>query len=166
MSTSLRGSAGRLTRAARAGDKVAVLKVAGICVGAGVGVWVVLGWIFWSLSLSLFLSCTQYIRRERSEECYILGYGVDGFGCILSLLLLLYIDACSQLERFDWLICLHGFWKLHSDIAFGLMGLHLIVSTVHVVYIEVDVFINDVGYDIIVEPEPLIGRQQTTTYCT
>ncbi|QKX58670.1 uncharacterized protein TRUGW13939_05797 [Talaromyces rugulosus] len=46
MSTSLRGSAGRLTRAARAGDKVAVLKVAGICVGAGVGVWVVLGWIF------------------------------------------------------------------------------------------------------------------------
>lgn len=46
MSTSLRGSAGRLTRAARAGDKVAVLKVAGICVGAGVGAWVVLGWIF------------------------------------------------------------------------------------------------------------------------
>ncbi|KAH8704987.1 hypothetical protein BGW36DRAFT_421567 [Talaromyces proteolyticus] len=46
MSTSLRGSAGRLTRAARAGDKVAVLKIAGICVGAGVGVWVVLGWIF------------------------------------------------------------------------------------------------------------------------
>ncbi|KAL1969989.1 hypothetical protein VTN77DRAFT_6394 [Rasamsonia byssochlamydoides] len=46
LSTSLRGSASRLTRAARQGDKVAVLKVAGICIGAGVGVWVVLGWIF------------------------------------------------------------------------------------------------------------------------
>lgn len=46
MSTSLRGSASRLTRAARAGDKVAVMKVAGICVGTGVGLWVVLGWIF------------------------------------------------------------------------------------------------------------------------
>ncbi|KAL1976156.1 hypothetical protein VTN31DRAFT_2438 [Thermomyces dupontii] len=46
LSTSLQGSAGRLTRAARQGDTVAVLKVAGICVGAGIGVWVVLGWIF------------------------------------------------------------------------------------------------------------------------
>ncbi|EED23326.1 conserved hypothetical protein [Talaromyces stipitatus ATCC 10500] len=46
MSTSIRGSASRLTRAARAGDKVAVMKVAGICVGTGVGLWVVLGWIF------------------------------------------------------------------------------------------------------------------------
>jgi len=31
---------------ARQGDTVAVLKVAGICVGAGVGLYVVLGWIF------------------------------------------------------------------------------------------------------------------------
>ncbi|KAL2012252.1 hypothetical protein VTN00DRAFT_4970 [Thermoascus crustaceus] len=46
LSTSLKGSAGRLTRMARQGDKVAVLKVAGICVGAGVGLYVVLGWIF------------------------------------------------------------------------------------------------------------------------
>ncbi|EER23774.1 blocked early in transport 1 [Coccidioides immitis RS] len=46
LSTNLRGSAGRLTRAARQGDKVAVLKVAGIVAGAGVGAWVVLGWIF------------------------------------------------------------------------------------------------------------------------
>ncbi|KAI1908021.1 hypothetical protein LOZ53_003787 [Ophidiomyces ophidiicola] len=46
LSTNLRGSAGRLTRAAKQGDKVAVLKIAGIVVGAGVGAWVVLGWIF------------------------------------------------------------------------------------------------------------------------
>ncbi|KAL2217497.1 hypothetical protein M432DRAFT_440184 [Thermoascus aurantiacus ATCC 26904] len=46
LSTSLRGSANRLTRMARQGDTVAVLKVAGICVGAGVGLYVVLGWIF------------------------------------------------------------------------------------------------------------------------
>jgi blocked-early-in-transport protein 1 len=31
---------------ARQGDKVAVLKVAGIVAGAGVGAWIVLGWIF------------------------------------------------------------------------------------------------------------------------
>lgn len=47
LSTNIKGSASRLTRAARQGDKVAVLKVAGICIGAGVGAWVVLGWIFW-----------------------------------------------------------------------------------------------------------------------
>ncbi|KAN0068400.1 hypothetical protein V8E54_013596 [Elaphomyces granulatus] len=46
LSTNIKGSASRLTRAARQGDKVAVLKVAGICIGAGVGAWVVLGWIF------------------------------------------------------------------------------------------------------------------------
>jgi len=47
LSTNIKGSASRLTRAARQGDKVAVLKVASICIGAGVGAWVVLGWIFW-----------------------------------------------------------------------------------------------------------------------
>ncbi|OXV08190.1 hypothetical protein Egran_04047 [Elaphomyces granulatus] len=46
LSTNIKGSASRLTRAARQGDKVAVLKVVGICIGAGVGAWVVLGWIF------------------------------------------------------------------------------------------------------------------------
>ncbi|GAD99905.1 hypothetical protein CPC735_051440 [Paecilomyces variotii No. 5] len=45
-STNIRGSASRLTRMARQGDKVAVMKVAGIVAGAGVGAWVVLGWIF------------------------------------------------------------------------------------------------------------------------
>jgi blocked-early-in-transport protein 1 len=46
LSTNLKGSASRLTHAARQGDKVAVLKVAGICIGAGVGAWIVLGLIF------------------------------------------------------------------------------------------------------------------------
>ncbi|KAL1985966.1 hypothetical protein VTN96DRAFT_7101 [Rasamsonia emersonii] len=46
LSTSLRGSASRLTRAAKQGDTIAVLKVATICVAAGVGLWVLLGWIF------------------------------------------------------------------------------------------------------------------------
>jgi len=46
LSTNIRGSASRLTRMARQGDRVAVLKVAGIVVGAGVGAWVILGWIF------------------------------------------------------------------------------------------------------------------------
>ncbi|KAJ9293961.1 hypothetical protein DTO271G3_7337 [Paecilomyces variotii] len=45
-STNIRGSASRLTRMARQGDKVAVMKVAGIVAGAGVGAWIVLGWIF------------------------------------------------------------------------------------------------------------------------
>lgn len=45
-STSLKGSASRLTRMAKQGDTVAVLKVAGICAGVGVGIWLVLGWIF------------------------------------------------------------------------------------------------------------------------
>ncbi|OJJ45443.1 hypothetical protein ASPZODRAFT_26793 [Penicilliopsis zonata CBS 506.65] len=46
LGTNLKGSANRLTRMARQGDTVAVLKVAGIVVGVGVGGWLVLGWIF------------------------------------------------------------------------------------------------------------------------
>lgn len=45
MSTSIRGSAGRLTRSARQGDRVAVLKLAAIIVVVVVGVWWVGGWI-------------------------------------------------------------------------------------------------------------------------
>ncbi|KIW73861.1 hypothetical protein PV04_01946 [Phialophora macrospora] len=45
MSTNVRGSAGRLTRMARQGDRVAVLKVAGVVVVAGLLVWWVGGWI-------------------------------------------------------------------------------------------------------------------------
>ncbi|OOF90214.1 hypothetical protein ASPCADRAFT_212158 [Aspergillus carbonarius ITEM 5010] len=46
LSTNLKGSASRLTRMARQGDTVAVLKVAGIVVTVGVVFWIVLGWIF------------------------------------------------------------------------------------------------------------------------
>ncbi|KAL2826119.1 hypothetical protein BDW59DRAFT_145521 [Aspergillus cavernicola] len=46
LSTNLKGSASRLTRMARQGDTVAVLKIAGIVVGAGVLLWLILGWIF------------------------------------------------------------------------------------------------------------------------
>jgi blocked early in transport 1 len=46
LSTNLRGSASRLTRAARQGDKIAVLKIAGICIGTSIAAWIVLGWIF------------------------------------------------------------------------------------------------------------------------
>ncbi|KAL4972749.1 hypothetical protein BDW66DRAFT_143608 [Aspergillus desertorum] len=46
LSTNLKGSASRLTRMARQGDTVAVLKVAGIVVCAGVFFWLLLGWIF------------------------------------------------------------------------------------------------------------------------
>ncbi|KAL3486330.1 hypothetical protein BJX62DRAFT_242106 [Aspergillus germanicus] len=46
LSTNLKGSANRLTRMARQGDTVAVLKVAGIVIGAGVLIWLILGWIF------------------------------------------------------------------------------------------------------------------------
>ncbi|KAL2821179.1 hypothetical protein BJX63DRAFT_427851 [Aspergillus granulosus] len=46
LSTNLKGSANRLTRMARQGDTVAVLKVAGIVIGAGVLLWLILGWIF------------------------------------------------------------------------------------------------------------------------
>jgi blocked early in transport 1 len=48
MSTTIRGSAGRLTRMAKSGDKVAVLKLAGILVVTVVVLWFVLGWI-WGL---------------------------------------------------------------------------------------------------------------------
>jgi blocked-early-in-transport protein 1 len=48
MSTSIRGSAGRLTRMARSGDRVAVLKLAAMIVGAVLFAWFVLGWI-WGL---------------------------------------------------------------------------------------------------------------------
>jgi blocked early in transport 1 len=46
LGTSIRGSSGRLARAAKSGDRVAVLKVAGIVVVSGVVAWWVLGWIF------------------------------------------------------------------------------------------------------------------------
>ncbi|KAL5357469.1 hypothetical protein BJX96DRAFT_16630 [Aspergillus floccosus] len=46
LSTSLKGSASRLTRMARQGDTVAVMKVAGICICAGLALWFILGWIF------------------------------------------------------------------------------------------------------------------------
>jgi len=45
MSTNIRGSAGRLTRMARQGDKVAVLKIATVVVVVGVVVWWVGGWV-------------------------------------------------------------------------------------------------------------------------
>jgi len=46
MSTSLRGSAGRLGRMARQGDKMAVLKLSGIIIAVVVALWLILGWIF------------------------------------------------------------------------------------------------------------------------
>ncbi|EEQ92691.1 hypothetical protein RJZ56_006970 [Blastomyces dermatitidis] len=46
LSTNIRGSAGRLTRMARQGDRVAVLKIAGIVIVAGFLLWIILGWIF------------------------------------------------------------------------------------------------------------------------
>ena len=48
MSTSIRGSAGRLTRMAKSGDKVAVFKLSGIIIGTVLVLWFVLGWI-WGL---------------------------------------------------------------------------------------------------------------------
>lgn len=45
-SSNLRGSASRLTRMAKQGDTVAVLKVAGIVAAVGLAIWVILGWIF------------------------------------------------------------------------------------------------------------------------
>lgn len=41
----MKGSMGRLTRMARSGDKVAVLKLAAIISGVVIFVWVVGGWI-------------------------------------------------------------------------------------------------------------------------
>ncbi|KAJ5923234.1 hypothetical protein N7454_008479 [Penicillium verhagenii] len=46
MSTNLKGSASRLTRMARQGDTVAVLKIAGMVIGAGILLYIILGWIF------------------------------------------------------------------------------------------------------------------------
>ena len=46
MSTSIRGSAGRLTRMAKSGDKVAVLKLSGIIIGTVLVLWFILGWIW------------------------------------------------------------------------------------------------------------------------
>ncbi|KAK2743687.1 hypothetical protein FQN57_004796 [Myotisia sp. PD_48] len=46
MTTSLKGSASRLTRMARQGDRISVLKLAGIVVGTGVGGYMILSWIF------------------------------------------------------------------------------------------------------------------------
>lgn len=48
MSTSIKGSMGRLGRMARQGDRIAVLKLAGMIVGGVLVVWFVLGWI-WGL---------------------------------------------------------------------------------------------------------------------
>lgn len=48
MSTSIRGSAGRLTRMARSGDRVAVLKLAGMIIGGVLVLWFVVGWT-WGL---------------------------------------------------------------------------------------------------------------------
>lgn len=45
MSTNIRGSAGRLTRMARQGDKVAVLKIAAVGVVSVLVLWYVGGWI-------------------------------------------------------------------------------------------------------------------------
>lgn len=45
MSTSVRGSAGRLTRMARQGDRVAIMKIAGVVIVAGLAVYFVGGWI-------------------------------------------------------------------------------------------------------------------------
>lgn len=48
MSTSIRGSAGRLTRMAKSGDRIAVLKLSAIIIGVVLVAWFVLGWI-WGL---------------------------------------------------------------------------------------------------------------------
>ncbi|KAL8745536.1 MAG: hypothetical protein Q9184_007860 [Pyrenodesmia sp. 2 TL-2023] len=46
MTTSIKGSAGRLGRMAQSGNKVAILKLAGMITGAVVLLWWVLGWAF------------------------------------------------------------------------------------------------------------------------
>ncbi|PGH11058.1 hypothetical protein AJ79_05100 [Helicocarpus griseus UAMH5409] len=46
LSTNIRGSSGRLTRMAKQGDRVAILKIAGMVIGVGVALWIILGWIF------------------------------------------------------------------------------------------------------------------------
>ncbi|KAJ5237400.1 hypothetical protein N7489_007491 [Penicillium chrysogenum] len=45
-STNLKGSATRLTRMAKQGDSVAVMKIAGMCIVAGIALYIILGWIF------------------------------------------------------------------------------------------------------------------------
>jgi blocked-early-in-transport protein 1 len=45
MTGSLQGSARRLGHMARQGDRVAILKVAGILIGAGLALWIVGGFI-------------------------------------------------------------------------------------------------------------------------
>ncbi|KAJ5940147.1 hypothetical protein N7516_000315 [Penicillium verrucosum] len=45
-STTLKGSATRLTRMAKQGDSMAVLKIACMCIAAGVALYIILGWIF------------------------------------------------------------------------------------------------------------------------
>ncbi|KAL8736738.1 MAG: hypothetical protein Q9166_000104 [cf. Caloplaca sp. 2 TL-2023] len=45
MTTSVKGSAGRLGRMAQSGNKVAILKLAGMIVGVVVVLWWVLGWL-------------------------------------------------------------------------------------------------------------------------
>ncbi|KAI2794447.1 hypothetical protein POX_a01046 [Penicillium oxalicum] len=45
-SSNLKGSATRLTRMAKQGDTVAVLKVAGICIGVVLFFYILIGWIF------------------------------------------------------------------------------------------------------------------------
>lgn len=46
MGTSIKGSAGRLGRMAQSGNKVAILKLAGMIVGAVVVLWWGLRWAF------------------------------------------------------------------------------------------------------------------------
>ncbi|KAL8848037.1 MAG: hypothetical protein Q9221_006942 [Calogaya cf. arnoldii] len=46
MTTSIKGSAGRLGRMAQSGNKVAILKLAGMIVGVVVVMWWVLGWLW------------------------------------------------------------------------------------------------------------------------
>jgi len=46
MSTSLKGSAGRLGRMAASGNKVAILKLSGMIVGAVIVLWFILGLFF------------------------------------------------------------------------------------------------------------------------
>jgi len=46
LGTNIRGSAGRLTRMAQSGNKVAILKLSGIIIGVVIVLWWVLGWLF------------------------------------------------------------------------------------------------------------------------
>ena len=46
MSSSIKGSAGRLGRMAQQGNKVAILKLAGMIVGVVVLLYWILGWLF------------------------------------------------------------------------------------------------------------------------